>query len=164
MNRLIACAFGITVLAASACAGPQEPTVDLQAETAALMAAAQAYDDAATALDSDAISAFYAEDAVAYPPNEPTVQGRAAFRDYAAGFVSAPGIQMSFGPAQVVVAASGDFGYTYAEGQVTVDGPDGEPITEVIRDFHVWTKDSDGAWRVVVDIWNSPDPLPEGGN
>jgi len=59
---------------------------------------------------------------------------------------------------------SGDLGYTYAELQVDLDGPDGEPIAEVLRDFHVWAKDADGAWRVVVDIWNSPDPLPRGGN
>ncbi len=163
MNRHIARTLGITMIAA-ACAGPQETTVDLQAETAALRAAAQAYDDAARALDADALSAFYMEDAAAYPPNEPTVEGRAGFKEYAANFVSAPGIQMSFGQPQVVVAASGDLGYTYAEGEVTLDGPDGETVTEVLRDFHVWAKDAEGAWRVVVDIWNSPDPLPEGGN
>ena len=67
---------------------------------------------------------------------------------------------MNFDQPQVVVAASGDLGYTYAEGEVTLDGPDGETITEVIRDFHVWTKDADGEWRVAVDIWNSPNPLP----
>ena len=162
MKRHIACTLGITMMATAACAGPQEGTVDLQAETAALRAAAQVYDDAASALDADAIAALYMEDAVAYPPNEPTVEGRADFQEYAANFVSAPGIQMNFGPPQVVVAASGDLGYTYAEGEITLDGPDGETITEVLRDFHVWAKDAEGAWRVVVDIWNSPNPLPEG--
>ena len=160
MNRHIACALSFTVIAASACAAPQEATVDLQAESAALMAAAQAYHDAAAALDTDAIAALYVEDAVAYPPNEPTVQGREGFRAYAEGFVSAPGIEMRFGQPDVVVAASGDLGYTYAEAEVTLDGPDGEPMTEVLRDFHVWVKDAGGAWLVVVDIWNSPDPLP----
>ena len=129
MNRHIACTLGITMIAAAACAGPQEATVDLQAETAALRAAALAYHDAARALDADAISAFYMEDAVAYPRNEPTVEGRAGFQEYAANLVSAPGIQMNFGQPQVVVAASGDLGYTYAEGEVTLDGPDGETIS-----------------------------------
>jgi uncharacterized protein (TIGR02246 family) len=164
MNRHIACALGITVLAVSACTGPPEATVDLQAETAALRAAAQAYQDAALALDADALAGHYMEDAVAYPPNGTTVEGRAGFREYAAGFVSAPGIQMSFSAPEIVVAASGDLGYTYAVGEVTLDGPDGEPITETLRDFHVWAKDADGAWRVVVDIWNSPDPITEEGN
>ncbi len=164
MKRHIACTLGITMIAAAACAGPQEATVDLQAETAALRAAAQAYDAAASALDADAISALYMEDAVSYPPNEPTVEGRAGFQEYAANFVSTPGIQTNFGQPQVVVAASGDLGYTYVDGEITLDGPDGETITEVVRDLHVWAKDAEGTWRVVVDIWNSPNPLPEGSN
>lgn len=164
MKQHIVCTLGLTMIAIAACAGPQEATVDLQAETAALRATAEAYDAAVRALDADAISAFYMEDAVAYPPNEPTVEGRAGFKEYAADFVSVPGIQMNFGQARVVVAASGDLGYTYAEAEITLDGPDGETITEALRDFHVWAKDADGEWRLVVDIWNSPDPLPEAGN
>ena len=162
MTRFLTLALGLTTIAASACA--PGPTIDVDAETAALRAAAEAYHDAAQALDPDAISALYTVDAVAYPPNEPTVQGRAGFREYAAGFVGAPGIQMRFGQPQVEVAASGDLGYTYAEVQVTVDGPDDEPITENLRDFHVWTKDADGAWQIAVDIWNSPDALPDGND
>ena len=163
MNRHIARTLGITIIVA-ACAGPQEATVDLQAETAALRAATQAYDDALKALDAEAIAALYMDDAVAYPPNEPTVEGRAGFQEYAAAFVSAPGVQINMGVPRVVVAASGDLGYSYAEGEVTLDGPDGETITETLRDFHVWVRDAEGAWKVMVDIWNSPDPLPEGGN
>lgn len=163
MNRHIAYTLGFTMIAA-ACAGPQEASVDLQAETAALRDAAQAYDDALRTLDADAISAFYMEDAVAYPPNGPTVEGRAGFREFAANFASAPGVQINIGRARVVVAASGDLGYTFAAGEITLDGPDGETITETLRDFHVWAKDAEGAWRVAVDIWNSPDPLPEEGN
>ena len=67
---------------------------------------------------------------------------------------------MRFTLIDAVVSEAGDMGYTYADAEITVDGPDGEPVTENLRDFHVWTKNADGAWRVVVDIWNSPDPLP----
>ncbi|GMR14212.1 MAG: hypothetical protein BMS9Abin29_2452 [Gemmatimonadota bacterium] len=163
MKRHIAATLGLAMIAA-ACAGPQEATVDLQAEATALQAAAQAYDDAIASGDAAAVAAFYMEDAVAYPPNEPTVEGRAGFEEYAASFLGGSGIQMDFGQAQVVVAASGDLGYTYAEIAVTLDGPHGETMTEAFRDFHVWAKDADGAWRVAVDIWNSPDPLPGMGN
>ena len=162
MTRFLSLALGITTIVASACV--PRPTIDVEAETAALRAAAQAYHDAAQALDADAVTALYTIDAVAYPPREPTVEGQAAFGEYAAGFLSVPGIQMLFTLTDVVVSAAGDLGYTYADAQITVDGPDGEPITENVRDFHVWTKDPDGAWRVVVDIWNSPDPLPDGND
>lgn len=157
MNRQVASALAVAISAVSACA---EPQVDVQAETAALRAAALSYDNAAQALDAQAVASLYMENAVAYPPNEPTVRGRSAFEEYAAGFVSTPGIRMSFGELQVVVAVSGDLGYTYEDVAITFDGPDGEPVTETLRDFHVWTKDAEGAWRVAVDIWNSPTPLP----
>ncbi len=81
-------------------------------------------------------------------------------RDFAAAFTSMPGIQMQFGTPEVAVAASGDMGYTMTEGVITMDGPDGGTITENMRDFHVWKKDADGTWKVVVDIWNTSDPLP----
>jgi ketosteroid isomerase-like protein len=158
MARFLIVALGITTIAASACV--PTPTIDVDAETAQLRAAAQGYHGAAQALNADAISALYTVDAVAYPPNEPTVEGQAGFREYAAGFVSVPGIQMRFTLIDAVVSAAGDMGYTYADAEITVDGPDGEPVTENLRDFHVWTKNADGAWRIVVDIWNSPDPLP----
>jgi len=149
----------LALLVPAACA-PAEPTLDLAAETAALRAAAEAYHAAGEALDPQAISALYAEDAVAYPPNEPTVDGRVGFEEYAAAFVAAPGIQMRFGTPEVVVGAGGDMGYTYAEVAASFNGPDGETINETLRDFHVWRKDATGEWKVAVDIWNSPDPLP----
>jgi ketosteroid isomerase-like protein len=46
-------------------------------------------------------------------------------------------------------------------GDITVDGPDGEPVSESVRDFHVWRKDADGEWKLVIDIWNSPIPPPD---
>lgn len=151
--------LAVTLLIPAACA-PGEPTVDLAAETAALRAAADAYHAAAQALDASGVSVLYADDAVAYPPNEPTVEGRAGFEEYAAAFVSAPGMQMSFGTPEVVVGAGGDLGYTYAEVSASFQGPDGETVNETLRDVHLWRKDASGAWKVAVDIWNSPNPLP----
>ena len=42
---------------------------------------------------------------------------------------------------------------------ITVDGPDGAPVTAVEHDFHLWTKQDDGLWKLYIDIWNSPAPL-----
>jgi ketosteroid isomerase-like protein len=63
---------------------------------------------------------------------------------------------------EVVVSSSGDLGYTLGIGEITMEGPDGEPVVETIRDFHVWRKDAAGEWKLAVDIWNSPEPPPEG--
>lgn len=45
-------------------------------------------------------------------------------------------------------------GYTYGTANITITGPDGNPMTEGIRDFHLWKRQADGSWRIVVDIWN----------
>jgi hypothetical protein len=49
-------------------------------------------------------------------------------------------------------------GYTLADAVVTVDGPNGQPIEDKIRDFHLWKK-QDGQWKIAIDIWNSDVPV-----
>lgn len=146
-------------LAFAACA-PPPPTVDVAAETEALRAAELAYQEAAIALDADAVVEFYAADAIMYPPNEATRSGADAVREFATAFTSAPGMQMSFELLEVAVGEGGTMGYTRTEGTATMDGPDGEPVQQRLRDIHVWVKDQAGAWKLKVDVWNSPDPLP----
>ncbi|MCP4299484.1 MAG: nuclear transport factor 2 family protein, partial [Gammaproteobacteria bacterium] len=72
-------------------------------------------------------------------------------------FAEAPGAGGSFSNMNVVVAASGDMGYTLADAVITVDGPDGQPIEEKVRDFHLWVKEN-GEWKISVDIWNAGGP------
>jgi ketosteroid isomerase-like protein len=154
--------LGLLVLPVAACA-PSAPGVDLEAETEALRAAAQAYHDAARVQDTEAVTALYAPDGIIYAPDTPTIQGTDGIYDFAAGFASVPGIQVELDLAEVVVSSSGDMGYTLGVGRITMDGPEGEPVVEDIRDFHVWHKDAEGAWKLVVDIWNSPVPLEPAG-
>jgi len=135
--------------------------VDIAAETAALRAAAQAYHDAAGVMDIDAVAALYAADAAIYAPDTPTIQGTDGVNAFIAGFAAAPGIQVDFELDEIVVSADADMGYTMGLGEMTVDGPDGEPLVESLRDFHVWRKDANGVWKLVVDIWNSPVPLTD---
>jgi ketosteroid isomerase-like protein len=133
----------------------------MAAETATLRAAAQAYHDAATVMDIDAVAALYAADAAVYAPDTPTIQDPDGVAAFLAGFAAAPGIQVDFDLVEVVVSADADMGYTMGLGEITMDGPDGEPLLESVRDFHVWRKDVDGTWKLVVDIWNSPVPLTD---
>ncbi len=140
---------------------PAAPVVDIAAETAALRAAAQAYHDAATVMDTDAVAVLYDANAAVYAPDTPTIQGMDGVEAFVAGFASAPGIQVQLDLVEVVVSADADMGYTMGLGEITMDGPDGEPLVESVRDFHVWRKDVDGAWKLVVDIWNSPVPLTD---
>ncbi len=87
--------------------------------------------------------------------------GRDGAHRFLSAFAEAPGAGVSFSDMKVEVAASGDMGYTLTDAVVTVDGPNGQPIEERIRDFHLWTKEN-GDWKIAVDIWNAEAP-PAGG-
>jgi len=59
---------------------------------------------------------------------------------------------------EVEVGDGGDLGYTLNQFVITFTGSEGQPVTEQGRDFHVWRRQADGAWKVVIDIWNSDQP------
>jgi uncharacterized protein (TIGR02246 family) len=134
------------------------PSVDVEAERAALRAAADAYHATGEALDAGTFADFYANDGLILPPNEAGVSGRDGAHDFMSTFAAAPGAGVSFSDASVEVAASGDMGYSLADAVIRFEGPDGEPVEDKIRDFHLWKK-QDGEWKIAIDIWNSEIPL-----
>jgi ketosteroid isomerase-like protein len=147
------------VLLIYACA-PPEPAVDIEAETAALRAAADAYHVAAEAADIEGFVDLNANDVLIMPPNAPNIESTEGARSMVTAFTELPGFQVRFETVKVEVAASGDMGYTLANGEMSHQGPDGETVEDRIRDFHLWKKDAEGSWKVAIDIWNSELPLP----
>jgi uncharacterized protein (TIGR02246 family) len=135
-----------------------QSSVDVEAERTALRAAADAYHEAGEGLDAEGFASSYTSNGLILPPNEAAVTGRDGAHEFIASFAEAPGASVSFSNMNVDVAASGDMGYTLADAVVTVDGPDGQPIEDKIRDFHLWKK-QDGQWKIAIDIWNSEIPL-----
>jgi len=140
-------------------AGCNQAGVDIEAETAALHAAADAYHAAGSAKDIDAVVSRYTSDSVTLPPNAASVRGLEGMREFATAFTQLPGFSMSFGETVANVGAGGDMGYTLVDTIIRFDGPDGNPVEDSVRDFHLWRKDG-GEWKVAVDIWNSELPLP----
>ena len=132
--------------------------VDVEAERTALRAAADAYHEAGEGMDAEGFASSYTTNGLILPPNEAAITGRDGAHEFIASFAEAPGASVSFSNMNVDIAASGDMGYTLADAVVTVDGPDGEPIEDKIRDFHLWKK-QDGQWKIAIDIWNSEIPL-----
>jgi ketosteroid isomerase-like protein len=152
---LILAGTSICLLGACAPAG-----VDLAEAEASLAEAAEAYHQAAAALDSDAVVALYTEDGAMMPPNGPDVVGLAAVREQVMGFTSLDNFQFNAGSPTVVLSAGGQMGYSVAEIDLswTVEG---EEVTERLRDVHIWARADDGSWRLVVDVWNSLVPLED---
>ena len=130
------------------------PAVDLEAARASLREADRQYAQIGTSKDLEGFVAMYTADAAMYPPELPVAKGHEAIRATVGAFMEDPAFAISFTPGTVDVAASGDMGYTYGTANITITGPDGNPMSEIIRDFHLWKRQADGSWKVVVDIWN----------
>jgi uncharacterized protein (TIGR02246 family) len=148
------------ILIAGACSSGA--TIDREANVAALRETAEAYHAAASGKDAQAVITFYADDAMMVPPNADRVEGIEGVRNYRFGFIETPGVELRFETIRVEVASGGDMGWTLAIGDVNFTRPDGEPGSDRVRDFHVWKKQDDGSWKVVVDMWNSE--FPAGGD
>lgn len=145
----------LALLLAACAAPPAGTTPDPAAELASLRAAAGAYHAAATGKDAPGVVALYDEGAVMVPPGADMVNGLEEVRGYRFGFISTPGVSLTFELVRAEVSASGDMGWTLAEGDITIERPDGTTGKDLVRDFHVWRKQPDGSWKVVVDFWNS---------
>lgn len=153
MSRLSYILLTLALLPVASC----RPGVDLDAERAALVEADARYTSTANAGDVEGLTSLYAEDATRYPPDGEPVSGLDAMRAFATRVASTPGFHLTPTPLALHVAAAGDMAYTLNLLRLDLTGPDGEPMVEWLRDFHVWRKEPDGAWRIVEDIWHVMD-------
>lgn len=145
MRRFI---WATALVALTACA----PAVSIEDEQNALRARDQEWSQ--TTGDADKFVSYFADDATIYAPGMPAVTGGADIRTAWGEMSSAPGFSLSWVPAEVVVAASGDIGYTSGTYDMSSAGG-----TEKGKYVTVWTKDGD-EWKVVEDIFNA-DAAPQ---
>ncbi len=110
---------------------------------------------AAQANDVNGAVANYADDADWLSPNAPMVHGKTAIRAGWAKLISNPGFTIDWQINKLEVARSGDLAYTIYTYQMSLDGPNGKPISDQGKDMAVWKKQSDGAWKMVADTFNS---------
>jgi ketosteroid isomerase-like protein len=151
----------MTLVCIAAC----QPSVDLAAQRSRLQEADARYTAAMDAGRVEGIVSLYAADATRYPPNGEPASGPEAMRAFAEGVAATPGFHLTASSLAMDVSRSGDMGYTLDLLELTVNGPDGQPVVEHLRDFHVWRREADGAWRIVEDIWQLLEEprAPEGG-
>lgn len=110
---------------------------------------------AAEGRDIDAILSYWTDDAVVLPPDLPPVQGKEALREYVLGSLEVPGFSITWSSDDAVVSPEGNLAYLAGTNTVTVNAPDGNPMTIKGRVVTIWRRDPDGEWRCAVDIWNS---------
>ena len=104
--------------------------------------------------DVERIISYWTDDAVVLPPGLPSVVGKAALRQYVEGSMQIPGFKITWESDDVTFSPDGQLAYMFSRNEVTVNAPDGAPMTTEGRAVTIWRRDSDGEWRCAVDIWN----------
>ena len=126
---------------------------DMDAKAKALARVDDDWSKAAATRDADRVASFYAEDAIAYPPNEPMAIGRPAAKKIWAGYFADKTFAISWKPLHAEV--SGGLGYTAGTYEASFKGPDGKQLDEKGKYVTAWKKQKDGTWKAVQDIWNA---------
>ncbi len=111
--------------------------------------------------DADALAQELSDDVIFMPPGQEPARGKAAVRAWYEGTIAeATTADIRIPERSVVVAGdrgieSGSFVWTLSP----VGG--GEPFAARGSFIAIWRQESDGAWKVTSDIWNSSDPVSE---
>lgn len=148
-----------TILAGG-CAGPA-PSPDPAALRSSIDAANKQFTDAFARKDAASIGLLYAEEARAYPPGAPLVEGRAAIEAMWAAVVALPVSEIHIESAEL----NGGADWAWETGRYTIVGTDSQAV-DTGKYVAVWKHDEAG-WKLFRDIWNSdapataPAPAPE---
>jgi len=107
----------------------------------------------AAAKDLDKTVAFYADDAVVLPPNQPAVTNKDGIRNLWKGFLDTF-IDISWKTTRVEVAKSGDMAVLTGTYEMTMkDGSKDKG-----KYCEVWQKKAEGKWKVGIDMFSSDLP------
>ncbi len=102
--------------------------------------------------DVDRWLAFFSDNASIMLPSAPAVVGKDALRKTMAGFVATPGFALTLAPTKIEVSKSGDIAYEVGNSSLTVNDAKGKPQTTNAMYVTVWAKQTDGTWKVVLDV------------
>lgn len=134
--------------------------IDLEAERAVLLekdrTQSEAYSTSETPLDT--IFASFTDDARVLAPGIPMAEGWEASREVFAKLEALPGYSLEYSPAIADVGGAADLGYTIGTYHMTLPGSDGS-IAEIDGKYlTIWKRQSDGNWKVAVDMFNADGP------
>jgi uncharacterized protein (TIGR02246 family) len=104
--------------------------------------------------------AFLTPDAVLIPPNEPARKGAEEIEPWARGFLEAVTVQ-EIDIAVDSVRVAGDWAVSHGRWHMTLE-VGGNVMSDTTRYVVIWERQSDGAWKVVHDVWNGGLPASPG--
>jgi ketosteroid isomerase-like protein len=148
----IRAALSIAVAGCSSATAPAVPDV------AAIEA--QAHDGYVAAINSndlDTLMAVLTDDVVYQASGAPEVVGKAAVRDWVAGYLDAYSTRWE--KTSIGFTVSGDWAFErYTYRATDTERATGAVTTDVGKGINVFRRGPDGAWRVAIDGWSSDKP------
>jgi ketosteroid isomerase-like protein len=150
----------VSLLLALGCApaaGPPAQEVDLEAERASVMEADRAFFEAVSTSDSplDTLSAHMMDNANVLPPDAPMARGKEESLAVFAALQALPGYSLRWSALTGDVGSAGDLGYTIGSYHMEFQDPEGDPVEIDGKYMTVWKKQSDGSWKIAVDMFNA---------
>ena len=109
----------------------------------------------------DEVVAYWTDDATVYPGGRPPVAGKTSLRKMVTKNRATPGFSVTYDTDEVVVARSGDLGYTLGPYTFTVPGPDGQPVEHRGHYISTWRREH-GVWRCMLEVHAPLPALSEG--
>jgi len=155
MRRIAICTFFtflafVTLRPAFAQTSKGELTRAEAEKTAAAFASAFDKGDIATA------AAFYADDAIAFPPDSDMVKGRPAIEAFWKATKEAGGKSLEL--KVVDVQSSGNLGVETGTAVLHMQPANQPETAENVKYVVVWQKQKSGSWKIIRDIWNGMAP------
>ena len=140
----------------TACGGSGSTSAD----EAAITEINKKWQELIVAKDAKEISELYAEDGQMLPPNTPKAVGRTALEQAWNGFVSIPGMALTFETEKFTFAQSGDLAVEVGTYKF-ITGEGATQVTDIGKFIVTWRK-QDGKWQILTDMFssNSPPPTP----
>jgi len=155
MNRWSIGVLAAILIVAAGCA----PKADAPEDVAAIKAMGAAWGPAITAGDAAALTEQFADGAIRLPPNGPIQVGKEAILSSLRAFLDL----YSGEEVDVVedVRVVGDLAFARGTGasKSTPKVPGAAVIDDKGKWVSVYRRQSDGSWKIVVDIWNSDLPV-----
>jgi uncharacterized protein (TIGR02246 family) len=124
-----------------------------------LLSAISENDNAWNNLNVDKIVGMFADNGTLLNNNSEMLRGKEAIRKSFDSMGKTEGLE--FKRNKVEVSLKGNMAYEIVNQIVSFKYPDKEPQTELNKYIHVWEKQEDGSWKVLIDMNNMRKPSGE---